>query len=51
MKMNINGRNAQGEALPKFGKHSLSLRTLQINTNFDARACNELVAILTRGEE
>ncbi|WP_180345027.1 MULTISPECIES: hypothetical protein [Aeromonas] len=49
MKMNINGRNAQGEALPKFGKHSL--RTLQMKTNFDARACNELVAVLTRGEE
>ena len=48
MKMNINGRSAQGEALPKIGKHSL--RTLQIKANFDARACNELVAVQTRSE-
>ncbi len=48
MAMNINGRNAQGEALPKIGKHSL--RALQIRANFDARASNTLVAIQTGSE-
>lgn len=48
MTININGRNAQGEALPKIGKHSL--RTLQIRANFDARASNALVAVQTRSE-
>jgi len=46
--MHINGRNAQGEALPKFGKRSLS--SLQRKANFDAWACNELIAVLTGGE-
>jgi hypothetical protein len=48
MTININGRNAQGEALPKIGKHSL--RILQIRTNFDARACNKLVAVQSWSE-
>ncbi len=48
MTMQINGHNAQGEALPKIGKHSL--RTLQIRASFDARASNELVAIQIRSE-
>ena len=48
MAMNINGRNAQGEALPKIGKHSL--RALQIRANFDAQASNTLVAIQTGSE-
>lgn len=43
MTININGHSAQDEALPKIRKHSL--RTLQIKTNFDARACNKLVAV------
>lgn len=45
MTMQINGHNAQGEALPKIGRHSL--RTLQIRASFDARAFNELVAVQT----
>lgn len=48
MTININGRSAQGEALPKIGKHSL--RTLQIKAIFDARASNTLVAIQTGSE-
>lgn len=48
MTMQINGHNAQGEALPKIGKNSL--RPLQIRANFDARASNALVAIQTRSE-
>ena len=48
MTMNINGHNAQGEALPKFGKHSRN--ALQIKANFDAWACNEQMAVLTGGE-
>lgn len=43
MTININGRNAQGEALPKIGKHNLNL--LQIRVNFDA-----LVAVQTGGK-
>ncbi|MFQ1823121.1 hypothetical protein ACK36T_13625 [Aeromonas veronii] len=45
MTININGHNAQGEALPKIEKHSLI--TLQIRANFDARASNMLVTIQT----
>lgn len=45
MTININGHNAQGEALPKIEKHSLI--TLQIRANFDALASNTLVAIQT----
>ncbi len=48
MTMNINGHSAQGEALPKIGKHSL--RILQIKANFDARACNKLAAVQTGSE-
>ncbi|WP_411685728.1 hypothetical protein, partial [Aeromonas caviae] len=48
MTMQINGHNAQGEALPKIGRHSL--RDLQIRASFDARASNALVAIQTRSE-
>lgn len=48
MTMQINGHNAQGEALPKIGRHSL--RALQIRASFDARASNALVAIQTRNE-
>ncbi len=48
MTINIIGHNAQGEALPKIGKHSLI--TLQIRANFDARASNTLVAIQTGSE-
>lgn len=48
MTININGRKAQGEALPKIGKHSL--RALQIKANFDARVCNKLVAVQTGSE-
>lgn len=49
MTININGRNAQGEALPKIRKHSLS--PLQIRANFDARASYALVAVLSGGKE
>ncbi len=49
MTININGHNAQGEALPKIEKHSLI--TLQIRVNFDARASNTLVAIKTGSEK
>ncbi|BBU03341.1 hypothetical protein ACET9C_10525 [Aeromonas veronii] len=48
MTMQINGHNAQGEALPKIEKHSL--KALQIKANFDARTSNALVAIQTRSE-
>lgn len=48
MTMQINGHDAQGEALPKIGKHSLI--TLQIRADFDARASNTLVAIQTGSE-
>ncbi len=48
MTININGHSAQGEALPKIRKHSLI--TLQIKANFDARACNKLVAVQTGSE-
>ncbi len=48
MTININGHSAQGEALPEIRKHNL--RTLQIKANFDARACNKLVAIQTGSE-
>lgn len=43
MTININGHSAQGEALPKIGKHNLS--PLQIKVNFDA-----LVAVQTGSE-
>lgn len=43
MTMQINGHNAQGEALPKIGKHNLS--PLQIRVNVDA-----LVAVQTGGK-
>lgn len=49
MTININGHNAQGEALPKIEKHSLI--TLQIRVNFDARASNTLMAIQTGSEK
>ncbi|WP_265421236.1 hypothetical protein [Aeromonas salmonicida] len=49
MTININGHNAQGEALPKIEKHSLI--TIQIRANFDAWASNTLVAIQTGSEK
>jgi hypothetical protein len=48
MTININGRNAQGEALPKIGKHNLN--PLQIRANFDARASYALVPVQTGGK-
>ncbi|MFM5301831.1 hypothetical protein ACET9S_02675 [Aeromonas caviae] len=49
MMMQINGHNAQDEALPKFGQHFL--HSHQMKAGVDNLAFNQLVAVLVGGEQ